>query len=85
MDVNTEINGGAEMRGYNKYTQHREVSTLLGLGIFFFPLVFVWFLCGPGYTTAARIVGFIWFIISFIIVSPFYAFLYILLSAMLGV
>ncbi len=38
----------------------RPVGALLGIGIFLFPLIFVWFLLRAGYSTMARVIGFAW-------------------------
>lgn len=38
----------------------RKVGFLLGLGIFFLPIVFAWFLLRDGHTKRARIIGFVW-------------------------
>lgn len=38
----------------------RKVGFLLGLGIFFVPIVFVWFLLRSGHTAISRIIGFVW-------------------------
>lgn len=38
----------------------RKVGFLLGLGIFFVPIVFVWFLLRPGHAVISRIIGFVW-------------------------
>jgi hypothetical protein len=50
-------------------TEVRKVTLLLGVGILFLPLVFVWFLCRAGHSTLARIVGFGWLVISMLIVG----------------
>lgn len=42
----------------------RPVSPLLGLLIFFFPILFVWLLLREGHTIRARIIGFAWLAIS---------------------
>lgn len=41
-------------------SSNRSVSFLLGLGIVFFPWIFVWFLLRRGYSKQARILGFGW-------------------------
>lgn len=38
----------------------RKVGFMLGLGIFFLPIVFAWFLLRDGHTKRARIIGFVW-------------------------
>ena len=40
---------------------NRNVGMLLGVGIFFLPFVFVWFLLRQGHTTLAKALGFGWF------------------------
>lgn len=47
----------------------RNVSFLLGLGIVFFPIVFVWFLLRKGHSALARIIGFGWLILGVLAVS----------------
>ncbi|WP_296268431.1 OB-fold protein [Pseudomonas sp. UBA6562] len=44
-------------------TQKRPVGFLLGLGILFIPVIFVWFLLRKGHSTLARIVGFGWLVL----------------------
>lgn len=46
----------------------RKVSFLLGLGIFLFPLIFVWFTLRAGHTTLSRVISFIWLVLSLIVV-----------------
>lgn len=41
-------------------TVSRNVGFWLGVGIFLFPIVFVWFLLRQGHSTTSRIVGFAW-------------------------
>ena len=41
----------------------REVSILLGLGIFFIPYIFSWFILRQGHTTLARVISFGWMIL----------------------
>ena len=41
----------------------REVSILLGLGIFFLPYIFSWFILRQGHTTLARVISFGWMIL----------------------
>lgn len=38
----------------------RNVGFWLGVGIFLFPIIFVWFLLRQGHSTTSRIVGFAW-------------------------
>ena len=40
--------------------ERRKFNLLLAIGIFFFPIIFVWFLLRRGHSTTARIVGFVW-------------------------
>jgi len=47
----------------------RNVSFLLGLGIVFFPIVFVWFLLRKGHSVLARIIGFGWLILGILAIS----------------
>lgn len=42
----------------------RRVSFLLGLGILFVPMIFVWFLLREGHSKRARIIGFTWLVIA---------------------
>lgn len=39
----------------------RSLGFWLGVGIFMFPVVFVWFLLRQGHSTSSRVVGFAWF------------------------
>ena len=47
--------------------EKRHVGFLLGLGIVFFPIIFVWFLLRKGHSTTSRIIGFGYFIIGSIL------------------
>lgn len=48
----------------SKYREgDREVSILLGLGIFFLPYIFSWFTLRQGYTTLSRVLSFGWMIL----------------------
>lgn len=38
----------------------RSVGFWLGLGIFLFPIIFVWFLLRQGHSTTSRVIGFAW-------------------------
>lgn len=49
-------------------TQPRKMSILLGIGIFLIPIIFVWFTLRQGYSTLARVVSFVWLILTLIIV-----------------
>lgn len=47
------------------YAQHsvqavRSVGFWLGVGIFLFPIIFVWFLLRQGHSTTSRVIGFAW-------------------------
>lgn len=53
--------------GQNERQPSRRVSLLLGIGVFLLPIVFVWFLLRTGYSTVARVVGFIWLVVSLIV------------------
>lgn len=46
----------------NGQLQNRKVSILLGIGIFFIPLIFAWFTLRRGYSKNAKIVSFAWLI-----------------------
>jgi len=43
-----------------KQPADRHVGFVLGVGIFFVPAVFVWFLLRQGHSVASRVVGFVW-------------------------
>ncbi|MDF7676792.1 SHOCT domain-containing protein [Neisseriaceae bacterium ESL0693] len=45
--------------------EKREVSFLLYLGILFLPIIFVWYLLRKGHSTPARIIGFVYFSVTF--------------------
>lgn len=47
----------------------RKVSLLLIIGIIFLPIIFVWFLLRKGYSTTARVIGFGWLVLSFILAT----------------
>lgn len=53
----------------------REVSAALGIGIFFLPIVFVWFLLRDGHSTMARVIGFGWALLGFVIAICMWALL----------
>jgi len=42
----------------------KKVGFLLGVGILLFPLIFAWFTLRQGYSTFARVVSFLWLIVS---------------------
>ena len=44
--------------------QQKKVGFLLGVGILLFPLIFAWFTLRQGYSTFARVVSFLWLIVS---------------------
>ena len=45
----------------------RDVSFLLGVGIFFLPIIFAWFTLRDGHSTVSRVVSFIW--LAFVVLS----------------
>ncbi|MBO9552068.1 hypothetical protein [Pseudomonas sp.] len=47
----------------------RGVKFLLGLGVFFIPLIFSWFLLRKGHSTLARILGFAWLAAGLLILA----------------
>ncbi len=51
---------GAEILVAPQPATSRSVDFWLGLGIFLFPLVFVWFLLREGHSTTSRVIGFAW-------------------------
>lgn len=50
----------AAVQRHPAQTVSRNVGFWLGVGIFLFPVVFVWFLLRQGHSTTSRIVGFAW-------------------------
>ncbi|HBO7921128.1 TPA: hypothetical protein L5C37_005422 [Pseudomonas aeruginosa] len=44
----------------------RSVGFWLGVGIFLFPVVFVWFLLRQGHSTTSRVIGFAWLAIALV-------------------
>jgi hypothetical protein len=52
--------------------QEKKVGLLLGIGIFFMPYIFSWFLLRDGHSTKARVLGLGWMaiIISMVFFSP---------------
>ncbi|MBO9552206.1 hypothetical protein [Pseudomonas sp.] len=48
----------------------RSVEFLLGLGVFFIPVIFSWFLLRKGHSTIARILGFAWLAAGLLILVP---------------
>lgn len=53
-------NGGGTYKPNPPIQPARKVSPSLGLGIFFFPMIFAWFTLRKGHTTLARVLSFIW-------------------------
>lgn len=51
----------------SNYREKRQVSFLLGVGIFFFPIIFVWFLLRKGHSILARVIGFGYVIVSIVV------------------
>lgn len=47
----------------NSATEQRQVSILLGIGIFLVPLIFAWFTLRQGYSTASRAISMVWMIL----------------------
>jgi hypothetical protein len=56
----------SDMNAVTAPTQ-RKVGFPLGLGIFFIPLIFAWFLLRRGHTLLARILGFAWLALSLLV------------------
>ena len=44
-------------------TAQKQVSFLLGIGIFFIPIIFAWFTLRQGYSTVSRAISMVWMII----------------------
>lgn len=42
----------------------RKVGLLLGIGIFFLPIIFAWFTLRAGHSTRSRVISFIWLVIT---------------------
>lgn len=53
----------------NAPTGTKSVSVLLGIGIFFIPLIFSWFTLRKGYTTKAKVISFVWLVLSLAIIG----------------
>jgi len=49
--------------------RERKLSLPLGLGILFFPYLFVWFLLRKGYSTGNRVTGFAWLFVALLIIG----------------
>ena len=47
----------------NINTAQKQVSFLLGIGIFFIPIIFAWFTLRQGYSTVSRAISMVWMII----------------------
>lgn len=45
----------------------RKVGLMLGLGIFFLPIIFAWFLLRKGHSTRSRVIGFGWMILLIVV------------------
>ena len=45
----------------------RKVGVPLGIGIFLLPIVFAWFTLRRGYSVLARVVSFVWLVVTFIV------------------
>lgn len=56
-------------RNDNNAGPTRGVSPLLGVGIFFAPYVFCWWLLRSGHSTAARIIGFSWAVVGLMVIA----------------
>jgi len=50
-------------------TESKSVGLLLGLGIFFIPLIFSWFTLRKGHTTKAKVISFLWLAVSIAIIG----------------
>ena len=44
-------------------TSQKQVGLLLGIGIFFIPMIFAWFTLRQGYSTVSRAVSMVWMLI----------------------
>ena len=53
----------------NAPAEERSVGILLGIGILFIPLIFAWFTLRKGHTTKAKIISFVWLVLSLVIVG----------------
>lgn len=53
--------------------QIRYISTLLFLGVIFFPLIFYWFLFRKGHTVFARVAGGIWLVICLLATNAMFS------------
>lgn len=50
-------------------TVSRNVGFWLGVGIFLFPVIFVWFLLRQGHSTTSRVVGFAWLALMLVAIA----------------
>ena len=48
---------------HNIDSSQRQVSMLLGIGIFLFPIIFAWFTLRQGYSTVSRAISMVWMIV----------------------
>lgn len=53
----------------NAASEKRSVSILLGVGIFFIPVIFSWFTLRKGYSVLARVLSFTWLVLSIAIIG----------------
>jgi hypothetical protein len=53
----------------NAPAEERPVGILLGIGILLIPLIFAWFTLRKGHTTKAKIISFVWLVLSLVIVG----------------
>lgn len=54
----------------DEYEYERPVGFLLGFGIFLLPLIFAWFTLRQGHTTRARVISFLWLVLSLLLAFP---------------
>lgn len=47
----------------------RKVGVALGIGVFFLPMIFAWFLLRKGYSNLSRVLGFGWLVLGIIFAS----------------
>lgn len=55
------------MSSTENQTTERKVSIPLGFGILFIPFIFAWFTLRKGYSTKAKAISFIWFVLALLI------------------
>ena len=53
----------------NAPAKERSVGILLGIGILFIPLIFAWFTLRKGHTTKAKVISFVWLVLSLAIIG----------------